>query len=804
MRWILLILCGLISAYAQASQLNNLLPPVRLAVVNSFGSNLSVRYFNGTVNAIAKAVAPRRLVVQFYDQEVFLEAAQNKGFDLAIASSGLTALMTDASGAAALLTIINSRTPDPNHANAGVIVVRSDRDDINCLTDLKGKTVAVSSTKAFAGFLAVMGEIQAEGLNPNRLFKSVTATHKPMTELVKQVVNKEVDVAFIASCLLENMEADGVIPKGCLKVINEKKDENFYCKHSTRLYPGWILSAQPTLDSKTLRNIMEALLQLPPGKEEGSYWTVATDYDQMNLLLQRMEVRYLEDRTIGWMLNYYRWYFIVGCGALLLIILNWAYLAFAVRRKTEQLRKKVEENREYERENRKITERIEALEKAKSIGIISAMVAHELKQPLGAINNYSEAILRQLKRGKKPAEEILTEALSEIKSESQRASEIVEFVRNIGRKEPRQRKRFNLESAVEHTIELMKRLGRLNSKCTLTGAENLFVYADPLNVDLVLMNLLKNAEEAVRNQQNAEIKVEIKNAGADALVIIEDNGPDMTDDQFASLRNLGQSSKKDGLGLGLAIVRELLEANGGSLKLVRIPSGGLRCIASLPIALRIKMGLDKLQEKAVVRIIDDDDSMRKSWRFLIEGEGWTTKCYSSALRFLEEDDRNELGCVVLDVRMPDMSGIELQRVMMLQKNGLPIIFVSGHGDIDMAVQALKDGATDFLPKPVSADRLLTAIERAVSKDVERRQQNQLTDEYRHVFDTLTAREKMVAKKVARGLLNKQIADELQISEKTVQVHRGAVCRKLGVKSAVGVASILSILHEEDSSSEDIR
>lgn len=590
MRWLLLILCGLISAYGQASELKSLLPPVRLAVVNSFGSNLSVRYFNDTVNAIARAVAPRRLVVQFYDQEVFLQAAQVKGFDLAIASSGLTALMTDASSASALLTVINSRTPDPNQANGGVIVVRSDREDINCLADLKGKTVAVSSTKAFAGFLAVMGEIQSEGLNPNRLFKSVTATHKPMTELVKQVVNKEVDVAFIASCLLENMEADGVIPKGCLKVVNEKKDENFYCKHSTRLYPGWILSAQPTLESKTLRKIMEALLQLPPGKEEGSYWTVATDYDQMNLLLERMEVRYLEDRTIGWILRYYRWYFIIGCGLLLLFILNWAYLAFAVRRKTAQLHRKIEENREYERENRKITERIEAPEKAKSIGIISAMVAHELKQPLGAINNYSEAILRQLKRGKKPAEEILTEAFSEIKSESQRASDIVEFVRNIGRKEPRERKCFDLEAAVSRTIRLMKRLGRLNSKCTLSGAKNVLVFADPLNVDLVLMNLLKNAEEAVRNQSNAEIKVEIKNAGADALVIIDDNGPKMSDEQFASLRNLGQSSKKDGLGLGLAIVRELLEANGGSLKLVRIPAGGLRCIASLPIALEDKNG----------------------------------------------------------------------------------------------------------------------------------------------------------------------------------------------------------------------
>lgn len=582
MRWLLLILCGLISAYGQASELKSLLPPVRLAVVNSFGSNLSVRYFNDTINAIARAVAPRRLVVQFYDQEVFLQAAQVKGFDLAIASSGLTALMTDASSASALLTVINSRTPDPNQANGGVIVVRSDREDINCLADLKGKTVAVSSTKAFAGFLAVMGEIQSEGLNPNRLFKSVTATHKPSNKLS---IKKSMSL-----CLLENMEADGVIPKGCLKVVNEKKDENFYCKHSTRLYPGWILSAQPTLESKTLRKIMEALLQLPPGKEEGSYWTVATDYDQMNLLLERMEVRYLEDRTIGWILRYYRWYFIIGCGLLLLFILNWAYLAFAVRRKTAQLHRKIEENREYERENRKITERIEALEKAKSIGIMSAMVAHELKQPLGAINNYSEAILRQLKRGKKPAEEILTEAFSEIKSESQRASDIVEFVRNIGRKEPRERKCFDLEAAVSRTIRLMKRLGRLNSKCTLSGAKNVLVFADPLNVDLVLMNLLKNAEEAVRNQSNAEIKVEIKNAGADALVIIDDNGPKMSDEQFASLRNLGQSSKKDGLGLGLAIVREHLEANGGSLKLVRIPAGGLRCIASLPIALEDKNG----------------------------------------------------------------------------------------------------------------------------------------------------------------------------------------------------------------------
>lgn len=210
------------------------------------------------------------------------------------------------------------------------------------------------------------------------------------------------------------------------------------------------------------------------------------------------------------------------------------------------------------------------------------------------------------------------------------------------------------------------------------------------------------------------------------------------------------------------------------------------------------------QEEALIRIIDDDDSMRKSWRFLIEGEGWKTRSYSSALQFLAEDNRKVPGCAILDVRMPDMSGIELQRVMQLQKNDLQIIFVSGHGDIDMAVQALKDGAADFLPKPVSAERLLTAIEKAVVKDFDRRQDFLLENEFRDAFNKLTAREKMVAKKVARGLLNKQIADELEINEKTVQVHRGAVCRKLGVKSAVGVATILKKIGEEDQSSESIR
>lgn len=553
------------------------IPPVRLAVVNSFGNSVSVRYFNGTVNAIAKAVLPSRLNVRLYNQDAFLEAARKKDFDLAIASSGLTARMMDESGATALLTVIGRRTPDPNRANAGVIVTRADRDDIKNLSDLRGKTLGVSSTKAFAGFLAVMGEIESEGLNPNSLFKSVTELRVPMNELVQKVVDKEYDVAFIASCLLENMEEVGMIQPGAVKVINEKQDKNFYCRHSTHLYPGWTLSVRPTLDSKVVRKIIEALLALPPDEKEGTYWTVATDYDQMNLLLKRVAVRYLDDRTLSWMFNYYRWYFIGAGVILLLIVLNWFYLAFVIRRKTGELTKKNEENH-------KIQERIVALEKANTIGIISALVAHDLKQPLGAINNYSEALLRRFTRGKPITSERLREALTEIREESTRASEIVEYVRQMGHKERRERKVFNLFDAVQHTLKIMKSLGRLSVKCTVEGDKAILVYADPLNFEVVLLNLLKNAEEALVGRSSAWIRVRLIKQGKDAQVVVSDNGPQMTDEEFFALSSVGHSSKKDGLGLGLAIVRELLEANGGSLKMERNPTGGLICCASLPLA----------------------------------------------------------------------------------------------------------------------------------------------------------------------------------------------------------------------------
>ncbi|MCD8338884.1 MAG: response regulator [Burkholderiales bacterium] len=205
--------------------------------------------------------------------------------------------------------------------------------------------------------------------------------------------------------------------------------------------------------------------------------------------------------------------------------------------------------------------------------------------------------------------------------------------------------------------------------------------------------------------------------------------------------------------------------------------------------------MDTMREKSLVRVIDDDPAMRKSWLFLLNGEKWPARAYDNPLSFLQLDDPEIPGCIVLDVRMPQMSGIELQREMKLRKCNLPIVFVSAHGDIDMAVKAIKDGACDFLPKPVKAERLLKAIEKAVARDWKQRKEIEEEREVRSAFNRLTDREKVVAEKVGQGLLNKQIGAELNISEKTVQAHRGSICRKLKVRSAAEIATLFAKLAE---------
>jgi FixJ family two-component response regulator len=180
----------------------------------------------------------------------------------------------------------------------------------------------------------------------------------------------------------------------------------------------------------------------------------------------------------------------------------------------------------------------------------------------------------------------------------------------------------------------------------------------------------------------------------------------------------------------------------------------------------------------VVFVVDDDPSIRKALGRLLRSAGLRAEAFASAQEFLAYEPPNAPGCLVLDVQMPGLNGLELQRTLEEENVRLPIVFITGHGDIPMSVRAMKAGATDFLPKPFDDQNLLDAVRQAVAKDAQARRQRADFSVLQERVESLSPREREVLGLVVSGMLNKQIGHMLGVTEKTIKVHRGQVMRKM--------------------------
>lgn len=194
----------------------------------------------------------------------------------------------------------------------------------------------------------------------------------------------------------------------------------------------------------------------------------------------------------------------------------------------------------------------------------------------------------------------------------------------------------------------------------------------------------------------------------------------------------------------------------------------------------------------LIRIVDDDEDLTESLRFLLEAEGWEVATYLSAEDYLKGDAPSVEGCLLLDIRMPGLSGLELQEKMKERGWKVPIIFLTGHADVDIAVQAMKYGAVDFLQKPVQAEKLIQAISNVVVKIREDRDYGQSLEHWAEKYELLTDREKKIIILASLGLLNQDIADRLDISTRTVHAHRLNSYKKLGIHTASELAPIAAL------------
>ncbi len=203
------------------------------------------------------------------------------------------------------------------------------------------------------------------------------------------------------------------------------------------------------------------------------------------------------------------------------------------------------------------------------------------------------------------------------------------------------------------------------------------------------------------------------------------------------------------------------------------------------------------EQQPIVFIVDDDPTVREALSALFRSVDLQVKAFPSTLEFLQSKRPNCPSCLVLDVRLPGMSGLDFQSELAKANIQIPIIFMSGHGDIPMTVRAMKAGAVEFLAKPFRDQDMLDAVQLGHERDRRRREKERATFQLKASFETLSPREKEIMGLVTRGLMNKQIAGEIGVSEITVKVHRGSVMRKMGAKSLaelVRMAESLGIRH----------
>ncbi len=188
------------------------------------------------------------------------------------------------------------------------------------------------------------------------------------------------------------------------------------------------------------------------------------------------------------------------------------------------------------------------------------------------------------------------------------------------------------------------------------------------------------------------------------------------------------------------------------------------------------------QDSSIVFVVDDDVSVRESLELLIRCEGWQPEMYASAQDFLARPRVLEPSCLILDVALPGLNGLDLQRRLAAERAEMPIIFITGHGDVPMTVRAMKAGAVEFLTKPFSDDVLLAAVRQALERSRVALERARERHALRECYASLTERERQVMALVVSGMLNKQVGDELGISEITVKAHRGKVVQKMKADS----------------------
>ena len=551
-------------------------------------------YFKATIDAIDKTVrdADKFLVLKFLDRETISAMLADGEIDFLISESDFYASLAFEDKIKAIAMLWRAQAKSPSYSAASTIVVNTENEKIYTLTDIATGSyrVAATSSDSFAGFTIAKEPFAEKNLSWQAAFKNIvfTSNRNPL-EVLNAVKTGTADVGIVPACFIEQVMIRNQAHLSDYRVINPQPVTEMACQHSTNAYPSLMVSYRNGVDSNYILDMTNALLGLK--LPFGTTWSMPENTRELYDLMYHLRIGPYNNVTYSAIYRTFSENRTIFITAIFLIVAGFFYnliISVEVASRTKALKRALAEKDRISKQQEQTNEYISRLERTGIVGQMSSMIAHELKQPLATVSNYSRGLLRRIERGSADKDTIV-KVLKEIEYHTERANDIVDHVRSYAKPHEVKREEHDLRDIVAKTVATFEKSGRTTVPVIVEGERHALVEADDWEIELALLNLLKNSADAfteihpaMRDEDEDVIRIRIEDHEETWWIRVIDNAK-LVDETFTEqfFQKL-ETTKAHGLGLGLSIVSSLAERHAGRVWAEPNPGRGVIVTIELP------------------------------------------------------------------------------------------------------------------------------------------------------------------------------------------------------------------------------
>lgn len=551
-------------------------------------------YFKATIDAIDKTVrdADKFLVLKFLDRETISDMLADGEIDFLISESDFYASLAFEDKIKAIAMLWRAQAKSPSYSAASTIVVNAENEKIYTLTDIATGSyrVAATSSDSFAGFTIAKEPFAEKNLSWQAAFKNIvfTSNRNPL-EVLNAVKTGNADVGIVPACFIEQVMIRNQAHLSDYRVINPQPVTEMACQHSTNAYPSLMVSYRNGVDSNYILDMTNTLLGLK--LPFGTTWSMPENTRELYDLMYHLRIGPYNNVTYSAIYRTFSENRTIFITAIFLIVAVFFYnliISVEVASRTKALKRALAEKDRISKQREQTNEYISRLERTGIVGQMSSMIAHELKQPLATVSNYSRGLLRRIERGTADKDTIV-KILKEIEYHTERANDIVDHVRSYAKPHEVKREEHDLRDIVAKTVATFEKSGRTTVPVIVEGERHALVEADDWEIELALLNLLKNSADAfteihpaMRDEDEDVIRIRIEDHEDTWWIRVIDNAK-LVDESFTEqfFQKL-ETTKSHGLGLGLSIVSSLAERHAGRVWAEPNPGRGVIVTIELP------------------------------------------------------------------------------------------------------------------------------------------------------------------------------------------------------------------------------